>query len=147
MTLATELVQRLRQVPELIKLAERRVTQLSNLADDLVITTKELRTLKVVTEPTLVYLLPKEGVMMAESRRVARGARETIIWQPMWPVPTGTWVVAVGPAMVRDVFVGNQAQSCLNFQGNVCQFKDEATVGVQIRVVLESPTESSYQRA
>lgn len=88
---------------------------------------------------TYVYVLDgTTGLMMAQRIAIAPSLQDTMTFNPMMPLPKGLWVVAVGPALVRDVFVGNQAQSFIsNNEGQVCRTGDELPVGVLLRVRLE----------
>ncbi len=53
------------------------------------------------------------------------------------PVIDRVRVVAVGPAHVRTVVIGNQCQSAIDYHGQVCQTKDVIETGVLLRVELE----------
>lgn len=87
--------------------------------------------------PTYIYLIPPTGPFLALHKRVAVDRREFICFEPYQVVPVGTWVVSAGPAIVRGVKVGNIMQSSMaDYQGHVCQLKDEAHPGVRITVEL-----------
>lgn len=92
-------------------------------------------------DPTYVYLLPpyaeQSPAMMVQALRVPKATTGYIRFTPYVPIPAGSWIVAVGPATVSGVKVGNCFQSSMpDYQGHVCLTKEPAELGVVITVEL-----------
>lgn len=86
-------------------------------------------------DPTYVYILPPSGCMMA-----GRVVNDMVEFMPTIPVPRGSWVVAVGPAYVYEMRIGNQSQVCWgsDYNGQVAQLMTDCAVGAKIMVALRS---------
>lgn len=106
------------------------------------------RPLPTPIEPTYVYVLLPAGVdgscppIMAQ-RAVVGGLHERVqlCFDAYRELPAGLWVVAVGPASVRGVKVGNQFQSSMtDLNGQVCRTSEPLNVGVRLIVELEAPS-------
>lgn len=135
MNFPLDLYEKLRALPALIRRAEARVNDLDHLGITLEGFVRTLRRPSPV-EQTLVYVLPPKSIMMAQATTVELGKHVWLSFMPPLPLEAGSWIVAVGPARVRTVTVGNQCQSSLDYHGQVCQTKDEAPLGVYLRVEL-----------
>jgi hypothetical protein len=136
MALATELYEKLRELPALLRRVETRVDDLDHLRQSLAGLVQHFQRLKQ-PDATYVYLLPPKSITLAQVVRVPVGSRERLTFAPCQPLEAGVWVVAVGPAVVRTVTIGNHCQSTIDFYGQVCQTKDEAPLGVLVGVELE----------
>lgn len=138
MNLLSELYRKLQKVPALIQHAELRLAMLDRLEESLSQHLNLHRAPKPV-EPTTVYVLPPTSLMMAQSAKVTPGGSQSLVFTSYRPLEAGAWIVSVGPADVRQVIIGNQCQSSINYQGTICQTKDVVPLGVQLRVDLAAP--------
>lgn len=136
----TDLLQLLRDVPSRLRDGSALIEDLHLISSDLrhtVARVTHLSTIEPQPEPTYVYVLPLMATMMAQRVFVPRGGSVAVAFEPYVPIPAGTWIVAVGPGIVEGVKVGNQHQSVMaDYQGHVCQLKDEAPPGYRITVGL-----------
>jgi hypothetical protein len=88
--------------------------------------------------PTYVYVLPAGGGgMLAQSAVVTPGTTMQIVFSNVMSIPKGSWVVAVGPAVVTELRIGNVSQiGWASFDGHVASTWDEAGPGTRIMVAL-----------
>lgn len=88
-------------------------------------------------EPTYIYVLPPVGAFMAQRAYVKRGFEQQLHFECYEALPPGIWVIAVGPAIVRDVRLGNMSQVSMgDFQGHICQTRETWTPGTRLIVGL-----------
>lgn len=82
---------------------------------------------------------PVRAPIYAHAVRLARDERTQIVFPGYYDIPPGIWVVAVGPALVKGVRVGNMIQEGVasDFSGHVCKTRDRWQVGVNLIVHLE----------
>ena len=162
-----EVLESFLRLPERIQSVEKGIdfvlNNLSNVQTLLGIVQKAVRTER--PDPTFVYLLPPDieapdppstddeiiGVdaappktrlirvpFYAQCMRLKPGERDTMIFPSYYDIPPGMWVVAVGPATIRSVRVGNMSQEAVaDFAGHVCKTRDRWQVGVHLIVHLE----------
>lgn len=96
-----------------------------------------LRQERFEAERTYVYVLPPTGPMHAQSVAMRPGHSISVVFTPLQPIERGAWIVAVGPASVSGVRVGNQLQSwSFDGGGQVCQLANDAEPGVHVVVTL-----------
>jgi len=134
------LYHRLAEAPRLVERGEAVVSELVQAVVSLRALGKHLLDLRTRVDSTYVYVLPPNAAMMVHAARVGPGKRHQLCFQPHVPIDAGAWIVAVGPAVVRNVFVGNNVQSSASdFTGQVCKTVDPLMVGMNLRVDLEGP--------
>jgi hypothetical protein len=137
------LIEQVRHLPGRLRAVEGNLTRLvesiAGLHDVL------RRPLPAPIEPTYVYvLLPQTATdcppIMAQRASVPEGTRMQLCFDAYRELPAGLWVVAVGPASVRGVKVGNQFQSSMtDLNGQVCRTSEPLQLGVRLVVELEAP--------
>lgn len=87
---------------------------------------------------TTVYVLPPEGPLYVEQCFLPNA---TVRFTSYRAEPSKIWIVAVGPAAVQNVVIGNQCQLHLppTVGGHVCRTVDPWPLGVQLSVDLVTP--------
>lgn len=90
--------------------------------------------------PTFVYVLPPDSrPMMARACVAQPGIPSQISFEPQVDIPAGSWIVAVGPATVTSVRVGNQCQEAWSHSdGQVCRTVTPCDPGVRLTVNLKA---------
>lgn len=122
--------------------AENGILRLLGLAGELVRSTdailSALQYRPVV--PTFVYVIPPPGCPMpisAQCHPVTPGHEVRINFQFHHDMPAGCWIIAVGPATVKGVRVGNMSQESMSdFNGHICCTRDPIPIGVILGVQL-----------
>lgn len=93
----------------------------------------------VAGEVVTVLVLPPNKVGMASRTfEISKGVSYTQIFQPQITLPSGTWVVCVGRALITGVRVGYQAQEVFAGEGPACITVDECPVGTQLIVCVKA---------
>jgi len=102
--------------------------------------------------PTMVACLWSDNGaprVLSETVWLAWGEAQQITIPSMLPIPRESWVVALGPAMLRSVQVGNQLQECSggSFAGKLCVLHEPVLLGMQLCARIEQPTQGVTYRA
>ena len=96
--------------------------------------------LRTGTEGTYVLVLPPDGTrMLGQMHHVPPGKTMQVSFNSPLPVPKGSWVVAIGPATLIDVRVGNHSQVIYPGAYPAVITLDEALPGQLIQAMLEAP--------
>lgn len=88
---------------------------------------------------TYVLVLPPDGRILGQMHHIPKGMSMQVSFNSPLPVPKGSWIVAIGPATLIDVRVGNHSQVIYPGAYPAVITLDEAIPGQLIIAMLEAP--------
>lgn len=135
-----DLIDAVAKLPERLAETEGTIVRVLTAVTDVRTIAQNITYMLRRADRTFVYVLPTGGIpMLAQNAIVEPGNRLTMTFESTAELPAGTWIVAVGPARVSGVRVGNQSQEAFaDYNGHVCQTRDPLPLGVRLAVNLQN---------